>query len=52
MHRYDEGRIVGHVSMASGQFTIADRSVGLVAFKSKPGLELSVSLKLGGGLER
>jgi hypothetical protein len=52
VHRCDEGRIVGHVSTAMGQFTIADRGVGLVAFKSTPGLELSVGLELGGGLER
>jgi type IV secretory pathway VirD2 relaxase len=52
VHRCDEGRIVGHVSTALGQFTIADRGVGLVAFKSTPGLELSVGLELGGGLER
>ena len=52
VHRCDEGKIVGHVSTALGQFTIADRGVGLVAFKSTPGLELSVGLELGGGLER
>lgn len=52
VHRCDEGRIVGHVSTALGQFTIADRGVNLVAFKSTPGLELAVGLELGGGLER
>jgi hypothetical protein len=52
VHRCDEGRIVGHVSTALGQFTIADRGVGLVAFKTTPGLELSVGLELGSGLER
>jgi hypothetical protein len=52
VHRCDEGMIVGHVSTALGQFTIADRGVGLVAFKTTPGLELSVGLELGSGLER
>ena len=52
VHRCDKGRIVGHVSTALGQFTIADRGVGLVAFKSTPGLELSVGVELAGGLER
>jgi hypothetical protein len=52
VHRCDEGRIVGQVNTALGQFTIVDRGVGLVAFKSTPGLELAVGLELGSGLER